>query len=564
VHGELAPGTGRVNGDSTRDQGPALLSLAWLRVQVIVRLDPGGNDALDPSALRLIRPDQPPVPPTRATRAAGPDASLCARFNVIQGPGRQPLAEGRWTLARMTDDGTAVPLELRFPAGLAPAAEALEIPVGARTYVVTPRFDGATLALAVELRSGETVAARPRGARRAGRRRAARRLWLRAFGWSVRVLRSVTPSKRRDLVFMTELSSGLTGNLAAIHERLVERGLADGIRVRVVSRPSPTERWRLADLARLPWWLARASAIVTDGHIDLVQVASWHVRTVEVWHAYGAFKLMGYSLAGRPGELSPFSRAYKGYAAVTVGSDADVPVYAEAFGLPEERIHPTGIPRVDRFFDPAGREAGIERARAAVPAASGRRTILLAPTYRGGVRDASYDWDRLDWRAIHELCVEQDAIFIVRPHPFIRGALDIPADLRDRIVDGRELDVATNDLLLIVDLLITDYSSVIYEFSTLGRPMLFFAYDLERYAAERGFYQPYEAFVPGRIVRTSEELVDAIRRSDCHVEKVEPFASRNVGGTDGRSTDRVIDLITAGRAPARAPDDPFCRAATPR
>jgi CDP-ribitol ribitolphosphotransferase len=491
--------------------------------------------------------------PTRASRAGG---AVCARFNVIQGPGQQPLEEGRWTLAKVAEGGTAVPLELLFPADFGP--EPLQIPLGRRTYEVTPSRDGTTLGLGVALRPDGAGAPRPPGAGRAGRRRIVHRLWVRAFALSLRLLRSVTRQGRRDIVFATELSTGLTGNLAAIHERMVERGLARTHRLRIVSRPSPTEPWRLADLVRLPWWLAHAAAIVTDGHIELVQVASWHVRTVEVWHAYGAFKLMGYSLAGRPGELGPFSRAYKGYAAVTVGSDSDIPVYAEAFGLPEERIHPTGIPRVDRFFDPSSREAAVERARAAVPDSVGRRTIMLAPTYRGSVREASYDTGRLDWQAIHRLCLERDAIFIVRPHPFVRGPLDIPPSLRDRIVDGRGLDVDTNDLLLIVDLLISDYSSVIYEFSTLGRPMLFFAYDLETYAAERGFYQGYEAFVPGRIVRTCAELVDAIRRNDCQVEKVQPFASRHVGGTDGRSTDRVVDLITLAQAPARASDDPFC------
>jgi len=560
VTSQLATSSPAEGGGPATDRGPQLISLEWLRVQLIVRIDPGGG-SFDAGRLGLARPDRPPMPPTRVSRAGG---VVCARFNVIQGPGQQPLEEGRWTLVQASDHGPTVPLDLRFPTDFGPACEALQIPHGASTYVVTPSRAGATLRLGVELRPNGTAAPRPPGSGRAGRRRIVRRLWVRALVASVRLLRLVARPGRRDIVFVTELSKGLTGNLAAIHERMVERGLGRTHGLRIVARQSPTAPWRPADLLRLPWWLARATTIVTDGHIEIVQAASWHVRTVEVWHAYGAFKLMGYSLAGRPGELSPYSRAYKGYAAVTVGSDADVPVYAEAFGLPEERIHATGIPRVDRFFDPSGREAAIQRARAAVPESIGRRTILLAPTYRGTVREARYDTGRLDWRAIHQLCLEQDATFIVRLHPFVRGPLDIPPSVRDRIVDGRGLDVETNDLLLVVDLLITDYSSVIYEFSTLNRPMLFFAYDLEAYAAERGFYEPYEGFVPGRIVRTSGELVDAIRRDDCQVEKVRPFASRHVGGTDGRSTDRVVDLITRTQAPARASEDPFCAVPAPQ
>ena len=71
-----------------------------------------------------------------------------------------------------------------------------------------------------------------------------------------------------------------------------------------------------------------------------------------------------------------------------------------------------------------------------------------------------------------------------------------------------------NDLLFAVDLLVTDYSSIVFEYSTLRRPMLFFAYDLEDYVATRDFYVPFESFVPGRIVRTFAEMVDAIRRDD--------------------------------------------------
>ena len=136
-------------------------------------------------------------------------------------------------------------------------------------------------------------------------------------------------------------------------------------------------------------------------------------------------------------------------------------------------------------------------------------------------------------------------------HPFVREPLAVPEALRDRIVDASATatgnaatPIETNDLLFAVDLLITDYSSIVYEYSTLGRPMLFFAYDLDDYVASRDFYEPYESFVPGRIVRTFPELLAAIRREDYEQEKVEPFARRHFDHLDGGSTDRVIDLIT--------------------
>ena len=94
-------------------------------------------------------------------------------------------------------------------------------------------------------------------------------------------------------------------------------------------------------------------------------------------------------------------------------------------------------------------------------------------------------------------------------HPFVSDPLDVPEAYRDRLHRRRPTSpIDVNDLLFAVDLLITDYSSIVFEYSTLGRPMLFFAYDLDEYVAERDFYVPFEAFVPGRIVRTFPELLD--------------------------------------------------------
>src|SRR3954466_9950000 len=117
-------------------------------------------------------------------------------------------------------------------------------------------------------------------------------------------------------------------------------------------------------------------------------------------------------------------------------------------------------------------------------------------------------------------------------HPFARQDLRIPEAFRDRLRDGYRTAINVNDLLFAVDLLVTDYSSIVFEYSILNRPMLFFAYDLEAYVASRDFYVPYTDFVPGRIVRTFDALLDAIRRDDYQVEKVAAFADRHFAHLD--------------------------------
>ena len=162
-------------------------------------------------------------------------------------------------------------------------------------------------------------------------------------------------------------------------------------------------------------------------------------------------------------------------------------------------------------------------------------------------RTATYGVENLDYDALHALAVEKDAIVIFKMHPFVREPLAIPAALTDRLIDGTTTDIDVNDLLFVVDLLVTDYSSIVFEFSTLGRPMLFFAYDLDEYVAERDFYVPFEEFVPGRIVRTFPQLLDAIIRQDYQVEKVAAFAIAHFAHLDGSSTDRVIDDLVLAR-----------------
>ena len=133
-------------------------------------------------------------------------------------------------------------------------------------------------------------------------------------------------------------------------------------------------------------------------------------------------------------------------------------------------------------------------------------------------------------------------------HPFVHDPVAIPEGNSDVLLDlSQEREI--NDLLFITDLLITDYSSVIYEASILDIPMLFYAFDLEEYIASRDFYEPYEDFVPGRIVRSFDELMAAMAAGDYQQEKVAPFCERNFEYRDGHATDRVIDWLILGQTP---------------
>ena len=531
--------------------GPAITieAIRWERIGLVIGARFAGGARFDPATLRLVHAGgRGSLPPTHAT---SDEDRVDLRINVMQGSGLQPYTPGRW---RLVGGETARPVVVANPGALDDPALAAAFRLRRGVFRATPALtrDGAlAIDVAFERTAGFDHAAGPIGRIR---HRATHRLgevrgsMLRAI---VRAFKALPVRAGRRVLFSSETSAGLTGNLQAVHDRMVARGLHRTFRLETLSRTDTGgRRDRLVEKLLVPWRLAAADVIVIDDFQPVIHRFGVHegVTIIQLWHASGAFKTVGYSRVGKPGGPDPYSRVHKNYTYATVSSDHDVPFYSEAFGIPEARVVPTGIPRMDRYFDPAARALGLRAAGAAFPQTEGRFTILFAPTFRGDTqRDAYYDLGRLDYAALHALCLEKDAVIIIRMHPFVTEPLGIPEAFRDRLIDGSDAPIDVNDLLFAVDLLVTDYSSIVFEFSTLGRPMLFYAWDLDEYIASRDFYEPFESFVPGRIVRTFPDLVDAIRRDDYDAGLVAGFATRHFAHLDGSATDRVIDELIVGR-----------------
>ena len=154
---------------------------------------------------------------------------------------------------------------------------------------------------------------------------------------------------------------------------------------------------------------------------------------------------------------------------------------------------------------------------------------------------AYYDFEKLDIDKLRE-GLGDEYVIIMKLHPFIKESLYISEENKNFILDlSSEREV--NDLLFIADIMITDYSSICFEYSLLNKPMIFFTYDLEEYIEKRDFYYPFESFVPGPIVRTTEEIIDTIKNSNFDLNKVENFREKFLSSLDGKSTKRVVDEL---------------------
>jgi CDP-glycerol glycerophosphotransferase len=217
------------------------------------------------------------------------------------------------------------------------------------------------------------------------------------------------------------------------------------------------------------------------------------------------------------------------------------PVLADSFDYRGELLE-AGYPRNDRLVraDPAERAA--VRARLGIP--EGRTAVLYAPTWRDDQREG--DRYRLDLRldvAAARAALGGDHVLLLRPHVHVGGALPDDDFVRD-VADYPDVQ----DLLLVADVLVTDYSSVMFDFALTDRPMLFFTYDLAHYRdVLRGFTFDFEHWAPGPLLAGSEQLVAALRDLDpaLHRDARRRFRERFCPLDDGGAAARVVDRMLA-------------------
>jgi len=377
------------------------------------------------------------------------------------------------------------------------------------------------------------------------RKRAAVRIALMRLGF---LLGRLFGPPRRRVLLATSHAAELSGNHAFIRDELASRRPRVPMVV-LAYRPDASLRGLLpAAIAALRsgFHVATARITVVDDYFLPLYVAKPRpgTRYVQVWHASGAFKKFGYSVLDKTfGKTDAFVRRvaiHSNYAVALVSASRFAPFYAEAFRQPVELFDSSvGIPRTDVFFGKrrASAEARV-RARYALPS---RRTILYAPTFRGETISRARSPEELDLEALQR-AVGKDHVLLLRQHPFVRSSRPISSKLADFVIDVSGYpDI--NELMIVSDVLVTDYSSAIYEYSLLGRPMAFFAPDHAAYEDERGFYFDFRSGVPGPVFETTDELADWLRAGEFDLDRVERFRAESFDVADGRATERFVDQL---------------------
>ncbi len=221
--------------------------------------------------------------------------------------------------------------------------------------------------------------------------------------------------------------------------------------------------------------------------------------------------------------------------------------FMSCFLFPKERILELGYPRNDLLYgDDREERARAVKEKLGIPL--DKKVVLYAPTWRDDdyYGPAQYKFDLpLDLEMMKSL--RDEYYFVLRTHYFIADHLNIPKEDADFVSDqSRYNDIG--ELYLISDILITDYSSVFFDFANLRRPILFYVYDFEKYAGVlRGFYFDMTTGCPGPLLKTNEEILDALRNIDKveaeYADKYKEFCDRFCYLDDGQASERIVKKV---------------------
>lgn len=345
--------------------------------------------------------------------------------------------------------------------------------------------------------------------------------------------------RENRVTFLTNRSDRLTGNIKSVFFEMTKIPNLD---INVLCKRGSVSS-NLPNLFKFFKLYATSKVVFVDDYYHFISYLKKKedVTLIQLWHACGAFKTFGFSRLGRDSYLRQGSPNHRQYDYVIVSSPEVIPYYAEGFGVATKKIIPLGSPRCDILQNEDYIRRFKKRFYKENPRLENKKLLLFAPTFRGGgMGNCHYPAEKFEIDTLLSQLGDDWAIMI-KMHPYLKERPSYSEKYAHRVADftaGHDI----NDLLLVSDLLVTDYSSVIFEASIVNVPMLFFAFDLNEYSRDRDFYCNFTSFVPGKIVLSTEEIVRCIQNNDFKQELIAPFYKRFFGTDSGHATENVVNF----------------------
>ena len=300
--------------------------------------------------------------------------------------------------------------------------------------------------------------------------------------------------------------------------------------------------------------LARSNYIfLNDNFFPLAYMKiSSSSKVIQLWHGAGGFKKFGYSTTPKDNKdlINLIRKSSKNTDYLFITSNNYKNDFKEAFQIDEKKIYPLGMARLDYFAPKNLKNENIIKIKSEFekkyPKIKEKKIILYAPTFR---ETHKYNNVFKYFKVKKFLSELSEYVILLRLHPkMYQFGLDdkLMDDVLklDNVYDLTDYESTIEELMLISDILITDYSSLMVEYTILNKPIVLFAYDLDNYLEnERGFYIDYKKDVPGTIVKTTEELIRTIKNNNFSTKRLNEFKNLQFDNLDGKASKRIVDFV---------------------
>ncbi len=294
------------------------------------------------------------------------------------------------------------------------------------------------------------------------------------------------------------------------------------------------------DLVKKRYYLFTSRVIVTDDYI-------YHLRKhklkneqklIQVWYTGGALKKMGID---GPSILSDFDeyKTHSQYSDFCVSSEYVRQYYCHAFGLDEDVVKAVGTPRSDLIVNREKIAENKEEICSRHPLLRDKKVYLYCPTVRIKEDVIIPFSPKIDWSELNDE-LGDDEVFVICRHPSMKEEY-IKGRFYSRVKDYTF--ESTSELLAVADVIITDYSSVVFDASLMDKPTVFYCPDYEEHKDDT--YIDYEKELPGEKITEAKEILPAARRagevSSAEIRAL--FNEKQMGACDGKSTERILSVI---------------------
>lgn len=260
------------------------------------------------------------------------------------------------------------------------------------------------------------------------------------------------------------------------------------------------------------------------------------LKVVQLWHALGSMKKFGYAILdteeGQPGDLARVCHMHENYTYILISSKAFIQDYIEGFRTDGSNVVEIPLPHVDNLLDEDYKTAKRKEILTALPQLSEKKNIVYCPTFRK--TPAGYTRQKIE-----ELieCIDFERFnFVYQPHPLSKVEISDSRVVRSGF--------STQDMLLVADAVISDYSSVIYEAGLLDLPVYLYAYDWSEYKKNRMHNIDIKHEIPVLFSEDPKPLIDVLQSDQFDYNAFRIFIENNVRVPErGTCCDAIIDLI---------------------